>query len=449
MNWEQLLDNRRFGEPRRATEEDSDARTPFDRDQDRLLYSIEFRRLGGKTQVFPLPESDETHTRLTHTLEVASAGRSIGRLISQRTGAGKSKNGSPESIGAIVSAACFAHDIGNPPFGHSGEAAIAEYFTIGRGQRFAENLSVQQREEIGSYEGNAAGFRIITTHGPSSNRFRGFGLTHATLGAFMKYPRTASAPKPEPSGASQKKYGMFEADSQSFDEIAEALGLLSRIDDGGWCRHPLAFAMEAADDLCYRIIDLEDAYRLRLIGYPLVESLLRSIAARGQWRVDESRLKAMRDDDERVGYLRAKAIGALIYEVVSAFEQNEGGMLAGTFDLPLTDVIDSTPDLAAMKDAMKENVYGLREVIEVEAAGFEVLGGLLDIFLTAVVEYPASVHANKVCRLMAASSYNSKWNESTGIYATLLSVAELVGGMTDYAAIDLYRKLKGIELPNY
>jgi dGTPase len=447
MNWEQLLDRRRFGEPFSSTVEDPGARNPFERDQDRVLYSVEFRRLGGKTQVFPLPESDETHTRLTHSLEVASAGRSIGRLIGNRTNAGKAAT--PDEIGSIVSAACLAHDIGNPPFGHSGENAIGEYFTCGSGRRFFDALSDTQQVEIANYEGNAAGFRIVATHGADSQNFNGFGLTYATLGALLKYPRTAASTKSATLGASEKKYGIFASDLSLAEDVATEVGMIQRFDQQSWYRHPLAFAVEAADDICYRIIDLEDAYRLGLITYGLVEDLLAPLANRPDRGTGSSRLKDIADVGERVGYLRGKAIGALIYEVVDMFQHNELEILSGKFDHALTDEIDSRQSLREMKSAMNSHVYNTCEVIEVEAAGFEVLGGLLDLFLAATIEHPQSMRSTKVVQLMGSSSYNGRWIKPELRYDMMLSIAGLVGGMTDYAAIDLYRKLRGIELRTY
>jgi len=308
MRWERLLSRRRLGTAPSAEVPD---RTAFQRDYDRLVFSSAFRRLQDKTQVFPLAESDYVRTRLTHSLEASCVGRSLGTLVGQAL---EESDRLPDAIGAadvgaIVAAAGLAHDIGNPPFGHSGEDAIGHWFAHSEaGRRYLDQLDEAQAEELRRFEGNAQGFRVITRlQNPDSAG--GLGLTCATLGAFSKYPRGAarSAAEREYDGASNKKFGFFEAERGRFETVAAEVGLIPRRAGESWYRHPLAFLVEAADDICYHIVDLEDAFRLGHVTFAETEALLHAIAA-----PRSGRLSAIQGEKEKIAYLRATAINALV-----------------------------------------------------------------------------------------------------------------------------------------
>jgi dGTPase len=435
---------------------DDPGRSPYERDQDRVIYRTAFRRLAGKTQVFPLPQSDATHNRLTHTLEVATVGRSLGRLVAAKTlQSTKDSKLQPADVGAAAGAACLAHDIGNPPFGHAGEAAIAEYFATGNGRNFIGNLSVGQKADFCQFEGNALGFRILThTHPRRSNRPGGLHLTYATLGAFLKYPRLSwdgdAADRSARSGASDKKFCAFQTDGESLRDIATKLHLKEKSGavKNRWHRHPLAFVVEAADDICNRVIDLEDSFRARLVTEVESSSLLIAAINTGE-SVDPQRLDGIHDPNERMGYLRARAINVLVNQAADRFVENEAEISNGTFDESLVHGIPASSELVAMETLMKRCVYNDREVVAVEAAGFEVLSGLLDAFLFALLREPKSQRTNTLLSLAKGYPFEAPDSSNGGVYDTVMDVVEYVAGMTDSYAIDLYRTLRGIELPNY
>src|SRR6185437_11224923 len=390
MDWKQLLESGRLGDPGTGPQT---MRNEFQRDFDRLVFSTMFRRMNGKTQVFPLPGSDTTHSRLTHSLEVSSVGRSLGSLIGQQL-----PGCNHECTAAVVAAASVAHDVGNPPFGHSGEAASADFFHSSSGRRFLEGLTEAEVADFTRFEGNALGFRLLTRTNPRQSNWKGgLQLTFATLGAFSKYPRP-SLPKGRDSIASEKKFGYFQSEAGLFDEISLRLGLIPR-PDCGWCRHPLAFLMEAADDICYHILDLEDGFRLNLVSYEHAEHLLRGVADLPPSPVSSKTFNGILDPRERVGYLRAKAINNLVSQVASVFIASHTELLEGRYDKPLLADSPSQPAIDAMKEATHKLIYPHRPVIEIEAAGYRVLGGLLEDFLGAACEHPRSKRSEKIISL--------------------------------------------------
>ncbi len=462
MNWSQLLNWNRLEEPTRRWSWDP-MRTPWQIDYDRIIFSSAFRRLQDKTQVFPLSGSDYVRTRLTHTLEVSTVARTLGTragtiILGRHGGEVIDNNGKPEKLrniitpgdfGPIVAAAALAHDLGNPPFGHSGEDAVRHWFeTSSRLKRVRNNMSDVQQEDFRCWEGNAQGFRILTR----LQLYRAAGgmrLTNSTLAAFCKYPCSSIDARPERAerNASRKKFGVFESEIGYLDAVASATGLIRRKSaNGAWCRHPLAFLMEAADDVCYRVIDLEDGYRLGRITYVKAERLLRSIAT----KVEDSRLEAEHDDVTRIGYLRAVAIARLVEQVTEVFAENEASMLEGKFDESLSELIPSAGSLADIKTTMKKTVYVTRNVLETEAAGFEIIPGLLDLFWSAVSADSSQRNhrrAHKVLELIPADFRGPKGYGGEEIYARMLKIADYVSGMTDSYALSLFRKLNGIALP--
>ena len=281
MNWEKLLSRNRIGEPLNEDVQSLNGRSDFQRDFDRIVFCSAFRRLQDKTQVFPLPESDFVHTRLTHSLEVSCVGRSLGNFVGEKILQRRKKLRSLFTqfhFGEIVAAACLAHDIGNPPFGHSGEDAIAEYFKSGNGIQYKNILNKKQWSDISKFEGNAQGFRLVTKLQNQYNK-GGLRLTYAVLGALTKYPKesfTSSAAE-RVSNNIYSKFGFFQSEKNLFKEVAQAVQLETKVSSTNnlwWNRHPLAFLVEAADDICYRIMDLEDGFRLGLLSFAETENFL-------------------------------------------------------------------------------------------------------------------------------------------------------------------------------
>ncbi len=449
MNWKELLNDNRLGVNAASPGSVVDGRSQFQKDFDRIVFSPAFRRLQDKTQVFPLPESDFVHTRLTHSLEVSVVGRSLGNLVGEQIleRNPKLKNYFTKfHFGEVVAAACLAHDIGNPPFGHSGENAIAEYFKTGRGKEFKKNINDEKKWfDLIKYEGNAQGFRIITTlQNPDIDG--GLRLTLATLAAFTKYPKesyTAVDLKELTKKTAHKKFGFFQAEKNIFKKIAKAVGLKSVEDNGyWWCRHPLSVLVEAADDICYGIMDLEDGFRLGLISFNETEELLMPLV---QGDVLEGYKE--RDEKERIGYLRAKAISELVNELAEKFVDEEEKLLDGKFENEMISVINKTVALKEINRISIEKIYCYKSVVEREVAGYEVLGGLLDTFIHAYNEsYDGNLSRKNraVVNLLPKRITNKPPDD---IYLRLLSVIDFVSGMTDSFAVSLFRKIKGISLP--
>jgi dGTPase len=448
MDWNRLLSRARLGVPRPPP--DSEARTDFQRDFDRIVFSSAFRRLQDKTQVFPLSQSDYVRTRLTHSLEVSSVGRSLGTMVGDSVIRRHRLQGVyPQDFGAVVAAACLAHDIGNPPFGHAGEDAIRFWFTdSATGRAVLKSLTEPQRQDFLRFEGNAQGFRIITRLQSPDNP-GGMQLTYATLGAFTKYPRTSSLLIDPLPGIAFKKFGFYQDDQDLFAEVAGKLGLDS-VAPGVWRRHPLAYLVEAADDICYRIIDVEDAFRLQQLRYEEVRDLLLPLT--GAADRAQRKLAHVTRPKERIEYLRAKAIGAIIEQVHQCFKENEDIILAGGLTEELLDEIPAAGAMRALKECGEFQVYVSRPVVEVEAAGFEVLGGLLQAFVTTVNDIAAhdsaaSPKSRMLIYLIPEQFAGSGRQPIPDLYRRVLAITDFVSGMTDSYAVTLFKKLTGISLP--
>ena len=448
MNWNALLSRARPGLPH--PHPDNEARTDFQRDFDRIVFSSAFRRLQDKTQVFPLSRSDYVRTRLTHSLEVSSVGRSLGAMVGdgviKRHGL---KAVYPQDFGAVVAAACLAHDIGNPPFGHAGEDAIRLWFDSPAGQQALQPLSAAQRQDFLHFEGNAQGFRIITRLQSPDNP-GGMQLTCATLGAFTKYPRAAWLPADPPPGIAFKKFGFYQDDVALFAQTAEQLGLEPTL-PGAWTHHPLAYLVEAADDICYRIIDVEDAFRLQQLPFAQVRDLLLPLT--GEAERAERKMARITRPKEKIEYLRAKAIGVIIDQAHQCFMENEDAILAGTFQEELLDSIPAATAMRALKECGETQIYIARPVVEVEAAGFEVLGGLLETFVTTVNDLAvhgsqASPKSRMLIHLIPEPFAGPGRQPLADPYRRLLAVTDFVSGMTDSYAVTLFKKLTGISLPS-
>ncbi len=451
MNWQQLLSAEQLGRSKPARREA--ARSDFQRDSDRIIFSSAFRRLQDKTQVFPLAENDFARTRLTHSLEVASVGRSLGT----RVGAGicdrhhlRDEGLHESDFGAIVHAAALGHDLGNPPFGHSGEDAIQHWFTSEspHAREARSGLNAAETADIQRYEGNAQGFRILTRLQMPDN-VGGLQLTCAMLGAFTKYPHASLAGLPnsiQHEGASLKKFGYFQSEREHFAEVAHHCGLLQRAPEC-WARHPLAFLVEAADDICYRLVDYEDGARLGHLSYEEVRDAFLAILPPSR---QPRSLDGMTSEKAAIEMLRAMAIGECLSQCTALFLDQEGDVLAGKFDTPLTDVIPAAPALAAIQKHSRQTIYATDRGVQIEIAGYEVLGGLLDVFMSAVNDIAAhgekaSNRSRKLASQLPAECVRAA--REAGPYLRLMRMLDFVSGMTDSYAVALYRRVKGIALP--
>ncbi|SNR39560.1 dGTPase [Dokdonia pacifica] len=441
MQWERLLSLKRHGDTnKRLRKEQDETRLGFEVDYDRIIFSSAFRSLQDKTQVIPLSKTDFVHTRLTHSLEVAVVGRSLGRqvgkqLLEKYPHLSEVHGYQFNDFGAIVAAAALAHDIGNPPFGHSGEKAIGDYFKNGNGKRFAAELTAKEYQDLCTFEGNANGFKILTESMPGAEG--GLRLSYATLGAFMKYPKESLPVKPTKHIA-DKKFGFFQSEKQSFQEVAEELGLLQtrKGNDIGYARHPLTFLVEAADDICYTIIDFEDGINLGLISeeYAL-EYMVKLVPNINTKKYYELTTKAA-----RVGYLRALAIGTLIDEAVAIFMKNEEAILEGAFAKAL---LDKSKYEAQIEDILKisiSNIYQSQEVVEKEIAGYEILSTLLDKRCNAITNTPT--HYDRLVLKLFGESDRGEMP----LYQELMKVCNYVSVMTDSKSLRIFQKLKGLHV---
>jgi len=441
--WQRLLSPKRSGAPLQSQ---GSERSAFQQDYDRIVFTSAFRRLKDKTQVFPLSRSDYVRTRLTHSLEASCVGRSLGALVGREIIARhRLSNVESADFGAIVAAACLAHDIGNPPFGHAGEDAIREWFK--NSDLFTRySFSAAERADFARYEGNAQGFRVLTRLQSPANP--GLQLTNAVLATFAKYPRASFLEGGEQGHAGSKKFGFFQDDAASFAEVANGVGLPVEIPGEAWFRHPLAYLLEVADDVCYLIVDLEDAARLGFVDTDAAEDLLGALAGK---LVNGNKLARMTEAKERIEYLRAKAIGSLLEIAATVFLDNEEKILKGGFCGDLLSASSACKDLQAVRDFAQEYIYVARPALEIEIAGFEVIGGLLSLFIAAVEAGAKagamSTRERMILHLLPAQFLEPGRTPDPNPYRRFLRVADFIAGMTDSYAVDLYRKLKGIDLP--
>jgi dGTPase len=441
MNWNHLLSTKRLGMEEWKTSARQEDRTQFQRDYDRIIFSSPFRRMQNKTQVFPLPEHIFVHNRLTHSLEVASVGRSLGNLLAEKVADEFTESPLASEIGTIVSAACLAHDLGNPPFGHSGESAISGFFQNGAGKEFQNQLSPSEWSDFVKFDGNANALRILT-HQFSGKRPGGFALTYPTLASIVKYPFESSL-------ASKQKFGFFQSEKEDYQKIAAELQI-SKITELpiSFQRYPLVFLVEAADDICYQIMDLEDACKLGILSYERVKALFLNFydpaEDRKALKSIEQTLRRVSDKNEQISYLRAGVIGKLIHESTRIFEENYAAISNGRFSISLIGSLQNKQAAAMqlVKEISWSEVYAHRTVVEIEIAGFKIIGTLLEEFVGAVVN-PENKYNKKILSLLP-EQYRP---QSENLYHKILSAVDFISGMTDVFALDLYRKIKGISLP--
>ena len=446
MNWQQLISNKRLGQEHRHTERHDD-RTEFKRDYDRLIFSAPFRRLQNKTQVFPLPGSIFVHNRLTHSLEVASVGMSLGndvaRILCERHPELRGTNF--EQIGTIVATACLAHDMGNPPFGHSGEKAMQTFFSEGPGKELKSAVSSGFWDDITHFEGNAYAFRLLT-HSFNGRRRGGFVMTYSTLASIVKYPFSSTTP------SKKGKFGFFYSEQDTYRRIADEMGIIRHPSPADhpealcYARHPLVYLVEAADDICYEIMDLEDAHKLKLISYEETKSLMLGFfdemdKKRILQRIEDEELT---DENERVVYMRACVIGKLENECVRVFTGHEDEILAGTFEGSL---IKHTP--TSIREAYEacarlsvERIYNSKPVLDVELSGYKIIETLMQTFIEAAI-HPDRFHSKQLLNLVS-SQYDIR---NPNIEERIMAVIDYLCGMTDVFALDIYQKINGISLP--
>ncbi len=443
MEWKQLISNKRFGQEHKHAERHDD-RSEFKRDYDRLIFSSAFRRLQNKTQVFPLPGSIFVHNRLTHSLEVASVGMSIGNDISRWVIQKQPdlKDTLVEEIGTIVSAACLAHDLGNPPFGHSGEKAIQTFFSEGPGLKIKPMVSSEFWDDITHFEGNANAFRILT-HRFKGRRQGGFVMTYSMLASIVKYPFASSL------AGNHGKFGFFASEAESYRKIADELGISCKSAPGEplkYARHPLVYMVEAADDICYEIMDIEDSHKLKILSYAETEHLLLSFFDEDIQQKIRQRIidEELTDENEKVVYMRASVIGKLENECVAAFLAHEEEILAGTFEGSLIDHI-SERQKKAYQECEKisySKIYQSKPVLDIELSGYQIMATLMEVFIEAAVS-PSRFYSKQLLRRVS-SQYDI---ENENLEERIMAVLDYISGMTDIYALDIYQKINGISLP--
>ena len=443
MNWQQLISNKRLGQEHRHAERHDD-RSEFKRDYDRLIYSAPFRRLQNKTQVFPLPGSIFVHNRLTHSLEVSSLGQSLGNDVCTRL---KQKhpelaNTLFEEIGTIVSAACLAHDMGNPPFGHSGEKAIRTFFTEGKGKQLKMAVSAPFWNDISHFEGNANAFRLLT-HRFFGRRIGGFVMTYSMLASIVKYPFSSSL------AGSYGKFGFFQTEAEDYRKIADELGIICKSGDAEalrYARHPLVYLVEAADDICYEIMDIEDSHKLKILSFEETKDLLLGFfdEQMREYILERIKEEGVTDANEQVVYMRASVIGKLENECVKAFVDHEDELLSGTFEGSIIGHIAPLQREAYRKcEAISyEKIYHSKPVLDIELSGYKIMETLMDVFIGAAME-PNRFYSQQLIRRVS-SQYDI---HSDNMETRIMAVIDYISGMTDVYALDIYQKINGAALP--
>lgn len=438
MEWEKLFTTKRFGE----TKDKHSTRGQFQVDHDRLIFSQQFRNLQNKTQVFPLPGAIYVHNRLTHSLEVAAVGRSLGNMVGKKITdkhvlSAKAKKFYKNDLAEVIRVACLSHDIGNPPFGHSGEDAIRNFFESKSKEPFFQEFTENQKQDFLKFEGNANAFRIL---GPIF-KSQGLKMNLTTLASIVKYP-VDSKQGFNKKFLRTKKSGFFDSETEIFKEIADIFELPTYgLNQYG--RHPFVFLVEAADDICYRIIDLEDACSLGIISYEEVESLLLPFfVGRKEESYLSEKLPTIKNSSQKLALIRAFLINLLVDESAKVFMENEEELLNGILNKSLIDCLN--PDyinyLKKIDSLSFSKIYEHRNVINLEIIGFKILNGLLEEFIDAVLN-PSSAYSKKILSLMDISI------GEINNYKRIQLVLDYISGMTDLYALDLYKKIKGIEIP--
>ncbi len=438
MDWNKLISDKRLGleqyhDPQQHT------RSDFQRDYDRLIFSSPFRRLQNKTQVFPLPGSIFVHNRLTHSLEVSSVGRSMANEV---TNILIDKHGYDHhtaklrDMADIVATACLAHDLGNPPFGHNGEKTISSFFTEGAGLELKPMLTPRQWSDFAHFEGNANSFRLLT-HQFEGRRNGGYAMTYSALASVVKYPI------PSTQAGGKGKFGYFETEEDIYLQVAEELGI-PEIEHGRHARHPFVFLMEAADDICYQIMDIEDAHKLKILSTEEVKRLMLNFFDEREQKHMINSMRRLDDPNEQVGYMRSKVIGALVGGCSREFTDHEKEILAGTYQGALTANIPGrlSEAYAECSETACKKIYSAPEVVDIELAGNRIITYLMENLVGAVVS-PEKAYS----RLLLEKVPTQYDVSSPSLNTRVQGVVDHVSAMTDVYALDLFRTLNGHTLP--
>ncbi len=456
MNWNNIISGHRTG----GTTGPKESRTDYQRDFDRLVFSSAFRRLQDKTQIFPLPGSTFVHNRLTHSLEVASVGRSLGKLIGNKLVEAGSVDEDQQDfylheLSNVIASACLAHDIGNPAFGHSGEDAISSYFVdhahteIEGNKKLREYFSGNQWHDLIRFEGNANSFRILT-HQFNGKSTGGYRLTYPVLAAILKYPcESVSVDK---NHVHRKKFSFFQSEKELGAEILRNLNI-DEVEDGTgfFKRHPFVYLTEAADDICYRIVDFEDAQRLHILSFELVYEMFLNLIheishPKNDLKRIKSTLESIGDPNEQISYLRAIAINSLTLETTDLFMQRKEEIISGAYNKGLLDELtEKYQTLQEIQDISINRIYNHDTVVELEITGYRVMSDLLGLFIPAILKSKRLMKDKKVLRLLP----DQFKKDDPKPYAQVFSVLDYLSGMTDSYAIELYRKLFGIEISKH
>lgn len=439
MQWHQLLCAERL--TRRPAKSEA-GRSPFISDHDKIVFSGSFRRLARKTQVHPLAANDHVHNRMTHSLEVACVGRSLAIRVAEAL---REKHSLPEHIlptdvGDIVQSSCLAHDIGNPPFGHTGEEAIRHWFDK-QGREFLQGLTDAQQRDLLFFEGNAQGLRILTT--TEYHQYQGgMRLTYATLASFIKYPWGSDAMQND-CRPKHNKYGIYQADYSNMQEIAEKTGLIQR-GENWYCRHPLVYLMEAADDFCYGLIDLEDGLEMGLVRWHEIVDILRPVLPEKEWFLIENQLASL-SDGRKPAFIRGKIIDAYIEAGVNAFIDHEKGFLQGNIDTDLIGLCEQNVQKTVFeaKQFAKERIFAHPRKLELEIGAYDVIGRLLAKLVPAAVSWHKGELSREVRMLMDLVG-TKNIPEQASLYQVLMTVVDFVSGMTDNYAVYLSKQFAGM-----
>jgi len=460
MNWSQLFSARRTGDPEHKRANPDQMRTSYMRDYDRIIFSSAFRRLQNKTQVFPLPGAVFVHNRLTHSLEVASVGRSLGRTVGEAIALKHPEHTAEVNefyryeLASVVASACLAHDIGNPPFGHSGEDAIRAYFTGLKGSmrdKLHAALTPNQLLDFEKFEGNSNAFRTLT-HSFREPQPGGYRLTYSTLASIVKYPCTSEKGFNKGLGIHAKKSGFFDREQETYYDIARTLGIPQK-GPGLFARHPYVYLVEAADDICYRVIDLEDAHRLHIISLETFKELLLPFFKHetGYNALDyvKGKLEQILDPNQQAQYIRAMWIGLMTRKLAGIFMEQEQALLSGTLD---KDLLSCLPEyecglIREINQFSYSKIYNHKSVVEIEITGFQVIGRLLEEFVYAVM-HSHEAKSEKLLQLIPEQFPIGKGKDEQ-LYGNIQSVVDYIAGMTDLFAMDLYRKINGIDITKF
>jgi len=455
MKFESIFTEKRVGSDKVG----AGPRSGFQRDFDRLIFSSAFRRLQNKTQVFPLPGTAFVHNRLTHSLEVASVGRSLGKMIGQRISESFKNNDEVfefyrYELANVIAAACLAHDIGNPAFGHSGEKAISNYFIENRqskidGRELNQFFSEQEWRDLTSFEGNANAIRILTHQ--FRGRFKGgFGLTYTTIASILKYPCESTAV--DKKFRHRKKYGFFQSEKKIVLDIMQELQMIEESREPMiFKRHPFVYLVEAADDICYNIVDMEDAYRLKILTKKEVEDAFMEVVAKlGKESGDSTYgyYKQIEDASEAIAFLRARIINLLINHSTDIFLDQQNEILCGNFDSSLVDGIEKNfGALENIQQISLERIYQHDTVIQIEIAGYNVMSELLGLLVPSLLKEQPSHKETKVLKLFPYQF--TEFELTTSPYEKVMNALDFLSGMTDEYATEMYRRLKGVVIPRH